>query len=329
MKKIIISGLAVALLLSGCSLGNLKNAGSTKITAEAAKTTAAKFIDENLVQPGTKVEVSQPVLTNGLFKMGVKLPDGRSVEAYMSQDGKLFFPQALNISEVASKATDDKKAPTDNKAPAATTQVPKTAKPKVELFIMSYCPYGTQIEKGIIPAAQALGNKVDFSIKFVNYAMHGKKEVDENLAQYCIQKDQSAKYFPYLSCFLKSSNNAECLKTAKVDTAKLDACTKAADKQFDITKNFNDKSTWQGEFPTFNTNKAENEKYDVQGSPTLVINGVQSEAGRDSASLLKAMCDAFTKSPKECSAKLSSATPAPGFGTGTADASSGDAGCGQ
>jgi len=49
---------------------------------------------------------------------------------------------------------------------------------------MSYCPYGTQIEKGILPVINALGNKIKFSLKFVDYAMHGKKEIDENSRQY-------------------------------------------------------------------------------------------------------------------------------------------------
>lgn len=35
---------------------------------------------------------------------------------------------------------------------------------------MSHFPYGTQIEKGMIPVMETLGNKADIGIKFVNYA---------------------------------------------------------------------------------------------------------------------------------------------------------------
>ena len=56
----------------------------------------------------------------------------------------------------------------------------------------------------------------------------------------------------------------------------------------------------------------------IGGSPTLVINGVQSSAGRDSASYLTGICAAFNTPPAECSQKVSSAAPSAGFGAGAA-----------
>ncbi|MBI3259230.1 MAG: hypothetical protein HYZ54_07145 [Ignavibacteriae bacterium] len=95
----------------------------------------------------------------------------------------------------------------------------------------------------------------------------------------------------------------------------MNTCYKAADAQFDVSKNFNDTSRWlSGKFPKFNTDAALNQKYNVAGSPTLIINGVESSAGRDSASYLKAICDAFKNAPTECGTQLSSTTSGPGFG---------------
>ena len=37
---------------------------------------------------------------------------------------------------------------------------PKKEKPEVELFVMSHCPFGTQIEKGMLPVARLLGDKI-------------------------------------------------------------------------------------------------------------------------------------------------------------------------
>lgn len=334
MKKLILTGVVLSFVLTGCSLGEFKKVGgaSKKLTATEIKTKAESFINGTLMQPGTTATVGDPILENGLYKVNVAFKDGRSIDAYMTVDGKTFFPQSLNVEETAKQADGETAGNTDgaaDKEPAA--DVKKNNKPVVEAFIMSHCPYGTQIEKGLIPVVKALGNKIDFKIKFVSYAMHGEKEIKEQTLQYCVQKEQTAKYMTYLSCFLKASDSAGCLKSAKIDEAKLASCTTATDKKFDITKNFEDKSTYQGQYPPFNTDKADNEKYGVQGSPTLVINGTQSEAGRDSASLLKAICGAFTKAPKECEAKLSAESPAPGFGEGTQAA--GDAAaaadCGQ
>src|SRR3989338_8353212 len=72
--------------------------------------------------------------------------------------------------------------------------IPKSDRPKVELFVMADCPYGLQMEKAYIPAWDLLKKKADIDVKFVSYAMHGKKEVDENTRQYCIQKEQDGKY---------------------------------------------------------------------------------------------------------------------------------------
>lgn len=309
-----MTSVVLSLVLTGCSLGSLRKAENKKLSPEQAKSLSTEFINKNLMQPGSEAVVETPVLEGGLYKLKVGLPGGRSVDAYMTLDGKQFFPQAISMEVAKSTSTPE----ADEKAePAAAKPVTKSAKPKVEAFVMSHCPYGTQIEKGLIPAVKVLGKDIDFKIRFVNYAMHGKKEIDEQLSQYCIQEEQNDKYFTYLSCFLKDSQSASCLKTAKINEAKLKTCISATDKKFSITKNFDDKATWQGQFPPFNTDKDLNIKYGVQGSPTLIINGGQSEAGRDSASLLKAMCDAMAKPAKACSTKLSAATPAPGFGEGT------------
>lgn len=100
----------------------------------------------------------------------------------------------------------------------------------------------------------------------------------------------------------------------------------SADKEFKVKEKFKDQSTWvSGRFPAFDAFdvfKADNEKYGVQGSPTLIINGQQIQTGRDSASLLSIICSAFNNQPAECQQQLSSAAPSPGFGSGTAGVNS-------
>ncbi len=206
----------------------------------------------------------------------------------------------------------------------------KLEKPEVELFVMSHCPFGTQIEKGILPVLELLGDKIDYSIKFCTYAMHDKKELDEQTLQYCIQKDHKDKYIAYLKCFLKEGKTDECTEEAEIDKKALELCTKAADEQYKITESYNDKSTWlNGRFPIFDIHKESNEKYEIHGSPGFVVNGVVAQAGRDAASLLDAVCTGFKEKPEECAEDLSAETPSPGFGfEGTGSAASSDSGCG-
>lgn len=297
------------------------------ISESAAKQKVEDFINNNLVQSGSKVTVAEIKKEGGMFEVKVKVGEGKQqqeIVSYLSADGKKFFPSVMEIAKVEKEMAEAKVAG-EEKA----VDVPKTDKPSVELFVMSYCPYGTQIEKGILPVLDTLGAKIEYKLKFVDYAMHDKKEIDENLKQYCIQKNEPTKLSPYLKCFLKDDKKAaECLRTVGVNTVKLNSCVAATDKEFEITKKYGDKSAWSnGSFPPFDVDKADNQKYGVKGSPTLVVNGVDVPSGRDSASLLKAICSGFNTQPKECEATLSSASPSPGFGEGTASASSADAGC--
>ena len=182
----------------------------------------------------------------------------------------------------------------------------KTDKPKVELFVMSYCPFGTQAEKWILPVVNLLKNKIDFKIKFVNYSMHGKKEIDENNLQYCIQKEEPTKYNTYLTCFLNAWKQKDCITKAKLDMKKENACIENVKKQFKTEENYNNQASWlNGRFPRYEVYNDLNIKYWVQGSPTLVINWIKVESGRSPQAYLKTICSAFKNPPKECNQQLS------------------------
>lgn len=315
MKKLTFIGLLLVFVITGCSLS--RGEKKTVLTPDEAKIKAESFINNNLLPSNLKASVSNAVLEGDVYKITLDV-SGTTYDSYMTADGKMFFQSGVNMEEAA-KQKQTQNSNTETKATAAQ----KSDKPVVELFVMSYCPYGTQIEKGIIPAVEALGDKIDFTVKFCNYAMHEKQEIDENTTQYCIQKEENGKYFEYMKCFLKEGKSQECLASTKIDTGKIKSCVSATDKEFNLTKNYNDKSAWSGNFPPYDIYKADNNKYSVQGSPTLVINGSQVQSNRDSASLLKTICSAFNNPPEECNKSLSSTAPSAGFGEGTASSGSG------
>lgn len=246
--------------------------------------------------------------------------NGQQIPVYVTLDGKYLITDpiplaALGGGNAGGESGGGRAQQQAAQQPAQPADVPKSDKPIVELFVMSHCPFGTQMEKGILPVVGLLKDKIDFKVKFVYYAMHGEVEVREQLAQYCIQKGQKEKFIPYLKCFLTDGNSTRCLKEAGVNEGALKECIAGADTQFSVTKNLQDKAGWlSGQFPRFDTDKADNEKYGVAGSPTLVINGKQAQSGRDSVSLLNAVCNAFTTKPEECSTQLDATAPGPGFG---------------
>ncbi len=328
MKKIFIISLFLVLGLSACSTSNTV---TKAISLEEAKTQAVGFINDYLMNPGQEVTVKEITEENGLYKIVVNIPttvqgkeDVQETTSYLSKDGKTFFPSGMNIDEFKKQRDEDKKTADS----AVSTKIEKNDKPKVELFVMSYCPYGTQIEKGILPVLDTLGDKIDFELKFCDYAMHDKKELDENLSQYCISQNEPEKLATYLKCFLDSSKGDVCLSTAGINKSTHSTCVSTTDKKYKVTEMYNDKSTWRsGRFPAFNVDEADNKKYQVGGSPTLIINGAKAQSGRDSASLLKTICSAFNDEPAACQTKLSSDSPKPGFGSGTTNSGS-SASCG-
>lgn len=326
MKKMIFLMLFVAIIASGCKM-------KTKtLTSEEAKTFVADFINNNLMQAGNTVTIKEVVEEDGLYKVTVTMSNGQEVVSYLTKDGKKFFPSVMDVEKTKTEAAGTDKAAETNETQEA-ANAPKSDKPKVEVFVMSHCPYGTQIEKGIIPVAEALGNKIDFEIKFCDYAMHGEKELDEQLTQYCIDKEEPQKYLPYLKCFLgtesgSADDSAKCIADTKINAGKIKSCVTATDKQFKVKEKFADKATWvNGRFPAFDIFKKESDQYGVQGSPTLVINGSKISSGRDSATLLKTICGAFNNAPEECQKTMSSDSPSAGFGYKAGNAT--DASCGN
>lgn len=269
-------------------------------------------------------------IVGGLLTLGTI---GFIIMLTLSLNGKIALGGEENIDYTPVQQNQNQ---TPNQQVQTPTNIPKTDKPKVELFVMSYCPYGLQMEKAYMPAWDLLKKKADFSIKFVSYAMHGKIEVDENTRQYCIQKEQPSKFSAYIKCMYTGKNSAavdykDCLRQAGVNESNMNSCVQKADKQFGITAKFDDQASWlSGRYPIYPIHQDENNNYGVQGSPTLVINGVQAEVGRTPEAIKAAVCAAFENAPSECNEVLSNASYQPGFGLsqGAAAGAAADPGCG-
>ena len=275
---------------------------------------AIDFINQNnMAGENQTASLGEVFDESGLYKFKVKIGENE-FDSYVTKDGKLLFPQAGVDLEKEPIAKEENKP----------LEVPKTDTPDVKLFVMSYCPYGLQAQKGFLPVYNLLKDKAKMGVYFVDYIMHEKKEIDENLRQYCIQKEEKAKYFDYLSCFVKEGKSEECLTQAKIDKDKLTSCVSATDKQYQITEKYNDKNTWlNGNFPKFDVQADLNEKYGVRGSPTFVINDTVVEISRSPEKIKEAVCNAFNSPPEECSQILSEETPLAGFGEGTGASDSG------
>lgn len=264
------------------------------------------FIESQTGEKATVVSINEE---NGMYNVTVNFK-GQDVSVFVTDDGKFMAGQLIPL--VEDKTAGTSSTNTDSGA----TEAPKSDKPKVELFIMSYCPYGTQMEKAILPVLSTLGDKIEFTLRFTHFTLHGEKEDTENFRQICIREQQGTKLNTYLQCILNSTSQsapadpAACMGKVGINVANIDACmaSKAAD-YYAV-----DSQLSQG--------------YGVQGSPTLVINGVQVQSARSPAGVLSAICSAFNSAPAECSAQLPTAQASAGFGFSTSSADSAAASCG-
>ncbi|MEI7621321.1 MAG: hypothetical protein WCJ51_02180 [Candidatus Moraniibacteriota bacterium] len=306
--KMMVAGLILLLIVAGGFLF-ARQYKKNNIGVAGARAKVEQFIKENTPQNGAGIVVKEVVKENGLYKVTIDA-NKQEIVAYVTGDGSKFFPNAIELNAKKEEAAKEQQA-TPEKAEAEQ----KAEVPTVDLFVMSYCPYGLQMERGVLPAVAALGSKIKFNLKFVSYTLHGQKEVDENVNQYCIEKTQPAKLASYLQCFWKDSKgtSATCVKTTGVNPAQLATCVADTNKQFSPTEK------------AFDLNKEETVKFGVQGSPTLVVNGTTLASGRDSVSVLKAICSGFATQPKECQAKLSATAPVAGFDDQAAASAGGSA----
>lgn len=268
-------------------------------------------INRLLAQDGKKAELVSFTQESNLYKLKIKIDEGQEIDVFATLDGKYIFPYAIDLTQVASVS------------PSPQKTVEKREKPDVKLFIMSYCPFGLQMQKALLPAWELLKDKAEIGVYFVDYLMHGKEEMEENLRQYCIQKVEKDKYLSYLKCFLKEGKSEQCLKETGIDQNKLSLCDKETDAQFKIRESFKDTG-----YPPFNLHHDLNEKYGVRGSPTLVINDVEVNVERSPEKVKEAICNAFLNPPPECQISLSTTPASPGFGFEGGTSQSGG-GCGK
>lgn len=319
-KLLLIIALIVA--VGGGSYYFATQNSAASISPQEAKQKASTFINENLLQNGEAV-IKKVEKESSVYKLNVEVSqegETRNLESYVSKDGKLFFTSAMKIEDSKKDSGNS-----DEQTASSLENITPQETPQIELFVMSHCPYGTQMEKALLPMLNLLEDKIDFDLRFCDYTMHGKKELDEQLRQTCIREEHQDKLTSYLDCFLESSDSEKCLSKVGLTDEQLQDCVSKTDEEFKVTEMYNNKDTWEdGKYPVFNVDKELNEKYDVGGSPALIINETKVQIERTPNALLEAVCAGFEEKPEECDKELSTQRPSSGFGSGTSNTAATD-----
>jgi glutaredoxin len=185
----------------------------------------------------------------------------------------------------------------------------KTSRPVVNLYVMSFCPYGTQAETILQPVYDLLGSKTDIRIRYLTTvtgatidsvkSLHGITEVEEDAFQACLGKSSPATYREYLRKF-----NEQCYPVWKNGSA-LDTCRSNVTASLQIDQiAIETCSTGAEGIALLKSDEMASLTDGASASPTLVINGQVFTGTRSPEAYKKAICNSFESEPEECKTVL-------------------------
>ena len=268
--------------------------------------TVEKYINTNLiVDSNVKAKITDVNnLGNGLYSLGYSIyQNGAQVSAgsVYTSGGQLIIGQAFDMAKPLPKQD-------TTTQPTASAEPVKSDKPKVDLYVMSFCPYGNQAEDTFVPDFNLLKNQIDFNVHFIVsvdgnnvQSLHGPAEVTQDEVEACI-----AKYYgnvAWLNTAVYVNNNCGSPSAA--------SCWTDGAKLFNIDVNKINTCVANEGVALMAENAQASNAAGANGSPTLIINGVNSSAVYqygNSEAYKQAICDSFNTAPTECSVALSANT---------------------
>ena len=305
----LIVGIVIILVVL-LAAGMMQTGQGTIVPPADCGVKAIAYINNNLVAQGTTMELASITESRGLYELKGRY-QSQDLVLYTSKDCTLLFTNTLNMSTGSGV----------QQTPQATMAPVKTARPSVDLYVMSFCPYGTQAETVMSPVVDLLKSRADIRIRYITSvsgttadsvdSLHGMPEAKEDLQQVCINKYYPEKFWPYLNAFndacYPSWQNAAVLESCRknttatlgIDRAKITACAEGAEG-----------------IALLRADEAASTKDSATASPMLFINGVKYSGARTPEAFKQAICNSFETAPAECSTVLSSTSTSASGGCG-------------
>jgi glutaredoxin len=256
------------------------------------------YINSNVVQPGTTVSLISINETKGLYALKSQY-QSQVITIYATKDCTLLFTNTIDMNATSSGTVQ--------------SQPPKkAARPVVDLYVMAFCPYGTQAETVMKPVVDLLGTTADIRVRYITTingptadnvtSLHGPTEAKEDLRQLCIMKSTPEKYWDYLEAF-----NDQCYSVWQ-NTSALDSCRKNVTTTLGIDLSKTESCAFATDgLVLLKADETDATKYGVSGSPTLIINGVEYAGSRTPEGYKQAICNSFDAAPAVCNTTLSTA----------------------
>jgi len=163
-------------------------------------------------------------------------------------------------------------------------------KVKLDLYVMSYCPYGLRAEEIVFPIVEKHPDLIDFNLYYIVSkkddeftSLHGVEEVNENLRQICVKLLKPEVLFDYVRCVNKSKdqdNWKRCAEESGIDIDELKKCISSKDAENELNLHYTRKS-----------------RLYIDSSPTAFINNRRFSGGfSNSMFIMKEICNQISNS---------------------------------
>jgi hypothetical protein len=261
-----------------------------------------QYVNQNLVPPGSQASLDNVSEASGVYDIALQY-NSQQLSLYATQDCRLLFTNYYDMN-----------ASSGGNQQGATPQPPvKSDRPSVNLYIMAFCPYGTQAEMAMKPVVDLLGSTADIQLHYITTvsgttpgsvsSLHGAAEAQEDLRQACIEKTSPEKLWDYVSRF-----DAACYPpSASADSQESCQLNVSTAAGINLSTIESCASGPEG-VSLLKADETDADKNGVSGSPTLIINGVTYSGDRTPEAYKEAICNSFTTAPAECATNLTGST---------------------
>ncbi len=268
----------------------------------------AFILDENLMK--TAEMKSNPQLANAFTKMddgSFKINDQETGSTYFLDEEKRKEQEEL-LNAYASKNLEFLGA--------------DGSKPRLDYFVMSFCPYGNPADVAAHEVYKLFGDKVEVVPHYIMNvqgeelsALHGVQEANQQVRELCVLENEGMDMFfdfTLKSNDLCSSNDADTCwtKAAEAVGADVEAVKTCFEtKSLEIAKE--QEAQVYGTYSLYN-----GELRNPSASPSFLIDGETYNGGRDAESIKAALCSKFENKPAECDLVIAAPeAPAPAAGS--------------
>ena len=259
--KILTFVFAILLIVSLATDGFNLSKGLSK---EAAKQKADDFIQNNLISGGVAIDIDDIKEENGLYILDVAVTSEgvtQNVESYITKDGKLFFPQAIEMDTfkapqiqqpvIAEVSEDDDPVKGSDNAPVTIIEFSDFQCPYCGKFYEETLPQITEtyIETGKVKLVFR-----DFPLNFHQYAQKASEAAE------CA--DEQGKFWEYHNILFENQDalTIDDLKQyasdLNLDTEQFNECLDSGKYEEEVKSDMEDGSS-----------------YGVSGTPAFFING--------------------------------------------------------